>query len=45
MILPINIKESDFKTAIAKFEAMLGKDVAEKAKDKVRKEKTGNGKK
>lgn len=26
-------------------EAMLGKDVAEKAKDKVRKEKTGNGKK
>lgn len=26
MILPINVKESDFKTAIAKFEAMLGKE-------------------
>lgn len=26
MILPINVKESDFKTTIAKFEAMLGKE-------------------
>ncbi|WP_181882124.1 hypothetical protein [Helicobacter equorum] len=26
MILSINIKESDFETAIAKFEAMLGKE-------------------
>lgn len=26
MILPINVKESDFETAIAKFEAMLGKE-------------------
>ena len=26
MILSINIKESDFETAIAKFEVMLGKE-------------------
>ncbi len=26
MILPINVKESDFKAAIAKFEAVLGKE-------------------
>lgn len=26
MILPINVKESDFETAIAKLEAMLSKE-------------------